>query len=108
MSDLPWYHAGLKFTCTQCGDCCSGTPCLPVGARLIGGRPARMMGFEFAVLFDCGELLLEVVERSTASLNSFTCFSEAVPGFLGGGLAFLTVSVEPMLIACHLSVLPLS
>ena len=26
MPDLPWYHAGLKFTCTQCGDCCSGTP----------------------------------------------------------------------------------
>ena len=26
MSDLPWYRAGLRFTCTQCGDCCSGTP----------------------------------------------------------------------------------
>lgn len=22
----PWYHQGLKFTCTQCGDCCSGAP----------------------------------------------------------------------------------
>jgi Fe-S-cluster containining protein len=26
MSDLPWYHAGLRFTCTQCGDCCTGSP----------------------------------------------------------------------------------
>jgi len=26
MPDLPWYHAGLRFSCTQCGDCCSGTP----------------------------------------------------------------------------------
>jgi Fe-S-cluster containining protein len=26
MSDLPWYHAGLKFTCSQCGDCCTGAP----------------------------------------------------------------------------------
>jgi uncharacterized protein len=26
MPDLPWYHAGLRFTCTQCGDCCTGTP----------------------------------------------------------------------------------
>jgi hypothetical protein len=26
MSDLPWYRAGLKFTCTQCGDCCTGAP----------------------------------------------------------------------------------
>jgi len=22
----PWYHEGLKFNCTQCGDCCSGAP----------------------------------------------------------------------------------
>ncbi|MEK7757087.1 MAG: YkgJ family cysteine cluster protein, partial [Planctomycetota bacterium] len=21
-----WYHDGLKFTCTQCGNCCSGDP----------------------------------------------------------------------------------
>lgn len=26
MSDLPWYHAGLNFTCSQCGDCCTGAP----------------------------------------------------------------------------------
>jgi len=22
----PWYADGLQFTCTQCGDCCSGEP----------------------------------------------------------------------------------
>jgi len=22
----PWYAAGLRFTCMQCGHCCSGTP----------------------------------------------------------------------------------
>ena len=22
----PWYAAGLKFSCTQCGNCCSGPP----------------------------------------------------------------------------------
>ena len=26
MSDKPWYHRGLKFSCTQCGDCCTGAP----------------------------------------------------------------------------------
>jgi len=26
MSDLPWYQGGLKFTCSQCGDCCTGAP----------------------------------------------------------------------------------
>lgn len=23
---LPWYKDGLNFTCTQCGDCCTGAP----------------------------------------------------------------------------------
>jgi Fe-S-cluster containining protein len=26
MPDQPWFHEGLRFTCTQCGDCCSGAP----------------------------------------------------------------------------------
>lgn len=27
MSDSqPWYKDGLKFTCTQCGNCCTGAP----------------------------------------------------------------------------------
>lgn len=26
MSDLPWFKDGLKFNCTQCGDCCTGAP----------------------------------------------------------------------------------
>lgn len=25
-SEQPWYKNGLKFTCTQCGDCCTGAP----------------------------------------------------------------------------------
>jgi Fe-S-cluster containining protein len=24
--DQPWYADGLQFTCTQCGDCCTGAP----------------------------------------------------------------------------------
>jgi Fe-S-cluster containining protein len=26
MSDKPWYRDGLRFECTQCGDCCTGAP----------------------------------------------------------------------------------
>ncbi|MBC8114112.1 MAG: YkgJ family cysteine cluster protein, partial [Candidatus Saccharimonas sp.] len=26
MSEQPWYKDGLRFTCTQCGDCCTGEP----------------------------------------------------------------------------------
>jgi Fe-S-cluster containining protein len=22
----PWYHDGLRFTCTRCGNCCTGAP----------------------------------------------------------------------------------
>lgn len=25
-SDQPWYEDGLRFTCTGCGDCCTGAP----------------------------------------------------------------------------------
>lgn len=24
--DQPWYHKGLRFECTGCGDCCTGAP----------------------------------------------------------------------------------
>jgi Fe-S-cluster containining protein len=26
MAQQPWYHEGLRFTCSQCGDCCTGAP----------------------------------------------------------------------------------
>ena len=25
-TDAPWYDDGLKFTCAQCGNCCTGAP----------------------------------------------------------------------------------
>ncbi len=26
MSQSPWFHEGLRFECSQCGDCCTGSP----------------------------------------------------------------------------------
>lgn len=26
MAEQPWYKDGLRFQCTQCGDCCTGAP----------------------------------------------------------------------------------
>ena len=26
MAELPWYKDGLRFECSQCGDCCTGAP----------------------------------------------------------------------------------
>lgn len=58
-AELPWYHAGLRFECTQCGNCCTGSPGFvwvtdedlraiadhldkPIGEiRLLHTRPAR-------------------------------------------------------------------
>ena len=25
-SEVPWFAAGLRFTCTRCGNCCTGAP----------------------------------------------------------------------------------
>ncbi len=25
-ADKPWYQKGLRFSCSQCGDCCTGAP----------------------------------------------------------------------------------
>ena len=26
MAEKPWYHKGLQFQCSQCGNCCTGAP----------------------------------------------------------------------------------
>ena len=26
MDEKPWFHKGLRFTCSECGDCCTGAP----------------------------------------------------------------------------------
>ena len=26
MNKMPWYHSGLRFQCTRCGNCCTGAP----------------------------------------------------------------------------------
>ena len=26
MAETPWYNSGLRFTCSECGDCCTGAP----------------------------------------------------------------------------------
>ena len=41
MDPLPWYKDGLKFTCSQCGDCCTGAPGFVwVNAEEIAGMAA--------------------------------------------------------------------
>ena len=40
----PWYADGLNFTCTQCGNCCTGGPGFVWISREEVGRLAEFMG----------------------------------------------------------------
>ncbi len=43
MSDQPWFQSGLRFQCTQCGDCCTGAPgYVWVNAEEIRGLARRL------------------------------------------------------------------
>jgi Fe-S-cluster containining protein len=44
MSAGPWYRDGLKFTCTQCGNCCTGAPGYVYVSREEIGRIAAFLG----------------------------------------------------------------
>jgi Fe-S-cluster containining protein len=37
VAEGPWYRDGLRFTCTQCGNCCSGDP----GYVWLSGKEAK-------------------------------------------------------------------
>jgi Fe-S-cluster containining protein len=48
----PWYQSGLKFSCTQCGACCSGAPgYVWVGAEEIAAM-AQAMAMDEATFRD--------------------------------------------------------
>lgn len=46
MSREKWYSQGLKFSCTQCGNCCSGDPGYVWATREEIGRIAKFLGRE--------------------------------------------------------------
>jgi hypothetical protein len=56
------------------------------------------MGHEFEVLCDCFELSFEGVELVELSIIALNLFSseESVSGVLGGGFAFVAISVAPL------------
>ena len=62
---LPWYRAGLRFSCTQCGNCCTGVPgyvwvthreieelasFLEMSVEELGQRYLRKVGARYALL----------------------------------------------------------
>ena len=44
MAGQKWYHEGLRFKCTQCGNCCSGPPGYVWTTKEEIGRIAKFLG----------------------------------------------------------------
>lgn len=42
----PWYRDGLRFQCTQCGDCCTGAPGYVWFNREEGTQMAALVGMD--------------------------------------------------------------
>jgi Fe-S-cluster containining protein len=66
-SPPPWYQAGLRFECTQCGDCCTGSP----GVVWVSDEEIRQIA-EFRGL-TYGEMLLRHtrLEQGCRTLTEF-------------------------------------
>lgn len=47
MGKSVWYRKGLRFECTHCGACCSGTPGLVEFTESEGRAMANFLGLEF-------------------------------------------------------------
>ncbi len=52
MADQPWYQAGLRFTCTGCGDCCTGAPGFVWVNKQEIAALAAAMGYDDVLAFE--------------------------------------------------------
>ena len=64
----PWYAAGLRFECTQCGNCCSGGP----GAVWFTAEEAEGMARALGVTVD------QFIERYTRRVGGRRSLKELV------------------------------
>lgn len=60
-SPSPWYRDGLRFSCTGCGECCTGSP----GYTWLSVDEARAMAAYLKIEFDafCSEYVRHVGDR---------------------------------------------
>lgn len=72
MDHQPWYRQGLKFECTECGDCCTGAPGYVWVTKLEIAQMAEVLGitpdeFERRYVRHVG------IRRSLKELANYDC-----------------------------------
>ena len=73
MAERPWYQEGLRFTCTECGDCCTGAPgYVWVNKQEIADLAAAMAYDDIDQFI--GEFVRQIgIRRSLKELPNFDC-----------------------------------
>ena len=68
-TDLPWYGGGLRFTCTQCGNCCTGQPgYVWISKKEIRGYVALLI--DIPSLDELRLLIADFIKNATATTPS--------------------------------------
>nr|WP_236262009.1 YkgJ family cysteine cluster protein [Pirellula staleyi] len=71
--ELPWYHEGLQFKCTQCGDCCTGAPGFVWVNQEEIDAIAKLVGAESVAAFEAKYVRKVGARRSLVELKGGDC-----------------------------------
>lgn len=73
MSEQPWYRDGLRFQCTQCGDCCTGAPGYVWVNKHEIAQLAELLGYDDVEKF-CDEYVRKIgIRRSLKEFPNGDC-----------------------------------
>ncbi len=73
MVEKPWYREGLRFKCTECGDCCTGAPGYVWVNKQEIADLAAAMGFDDVGEFERRFVRSVGIRRSLRELPNYDC-----------------------------------
>lgn len=73
MLDGPWYQEGLRFSCTACGDCCTGAPGYVWVTQQEIAALAAAMGFGDVAEFASHYVRTVGARRSLRERSNYDC-----------------------------------
>ena len=84
----PWYSSGLKFECTQCGDCCSGSAGSVRFSEIEGNAIATRLNMPFPQFLETycrknGQNQWELKEVKVHLFSTYYIVSLATTEYLG-------------------------